>query len=153
MTEKNVIDKKYEFVVSHFKDGTLLSNEGWRRFKLANRIPSIKRYIAAASVASAILVASASFYYYYAYNSQSPTEDIHLNPSEETKPTAEIKIVKIEFRNATLKEVIDEIEHVYDVKISNIPEQDIRITISYEGTAQDVVETINELLNTCHLYT
>ena len=148
MTEKNEIDKKFEFVVSHFKDGTLLPNEGWHRFKLTHRISSFKRNVAAASVATIVLAASASLYYYYESKSNPETQNVHLNSTEEIKPSTENKIEKIEFKNASLKDVVAEIEHVYNVNISNVPKEDIRVTIYYEGTAQDVVETINELLNT-----
>lgn len=148
MTEKKVIDQKFEFVISHFKDGTLLPNEGWSRFKLTHRISSLKHYVAAASVVAIVLAASASLYYFYRPNTDSESEKIQLVTTEETKTTAKNKIEKIEFHDASLKEVIAEIERVYNVKITNIPEEDIRVTISYEGTAQDVVETLNELLNT-----
>ena len=148
MTEKNEIDKSSEFVVHHFKDGTLLPNEGWHRFKATHQISSFKRYVAAASVVSIVLAASASLYYYYDSNSSSETQNEYVVPIEETKQSTENKIEKIEFHNASIKDVVAEIEHVYDVRISNIPEEEIRVTISYEGTAQDVVETINELLNT-----
>ncbi len=147
MTKKNLIDKESEFVVSHYKDGTLLPKEGWRRFRLTHQISSFKRYVAAASVATIVLAASASLYYYYAA-SHSTTEEIHLSSTQETKLADENKIEKIEFHNASLKEVVAEIERVYSVKISNVPNEDLRVTISYEGTAQDVVETINDLLNT-----
>ena len=148
MTEKNEIDKRSEFVVHHFKDGTLLPNEGWHRFKVTHHISSFKRYAAAACVVSIVLAASASLYYYHDSKSSTETQNECLVPTEETKQTTENKIEKIEFHNASIKEVVAEIEQVYDVQISNIPEEDIRVTISYEGTAQDVVETINELLNT-----
>jgi hypothetical protein len=39
---------------------------------------------------------------------------------------------------------------LYDVKITNVPENsdDIRLTLGYEGNAEDVVATINDLLGT-----
>lgn len=148
MTEKNEFDKRSEFVVRHFKDGALLPNEGWHRFKLTHHISSFKRYVAAASVATIVLAASASLYYFYNIKSNPETQNVHLISTEETKHSIEYRIEKIEFHNASLKDVVAEIEHVYDVKISNVPEEDIRVNISYEGTAQDFVETINELLNT-----
>ncbi len=147
MTEKKVLDKNQKFVVRHFKEGRLLPNEGWHRFKLTHHINSIKRYIAAASVSAVILAATASLYYYSNTRDSSSKEDMHLTPIEDTMPSAEYKIEKIEFHNATLKEVIAEIERVYDVSISNVPEEEIRMTISYEGTASDVVENLNDLLN------
>lgn len=60
----------------------------------------------------------------------------------------EQRIERIEFHDAPLKDVASDIERVYDVKINNVPAGDIRLTISYEGTAADAVETINDLLGT-----
>ncbi len=69
-----------------------------------------------------------------------------MNIQEEK--SIEEKTAKIEFKNTPLKEVVAEIERVYQVRIENVPQEEILITISYEGTASDVVETINELFNT-----
>lgn len=146
MTEKNILDNHSDFVVSHFKDDYLLPDEGWRRFKLTNHIPFFKRNVVAASVAAIVLAASASIYY-YSKDSQPETEDISLQTTLDTT-TARNKIEKIEFHDASLKDVVAEIERVYNVSIANVPASDIRVNISYEGTAQDVVETINELLDT-----
>ena len=56
---------------------------------------------------------------------------------------------KIEFTDAPLADVVKEIERVYEVHVVNVPEMgDYRLTLSYEGTAKDLVETINELLGT-----
>ena len=41
-----------------------------------------------------------------------------------------------------------EIEKVYDVRLTSLPEEEYRLTLSYEGTAEDLVATINELLGT-----
>ena len=41
-----------------------------------------------------------------------------------------------------------EIEKVYGVKLGNVPDDDIRLSLSYEGTAADLVDTINDLLGT-----
>ncbi len=148
MTEKNLFDKSSEFVVRHFKEGRLLPDEGWRRFRLTHHITSLKRYITAASVAAVVLTATASLYFYSTNSSKSGSEYVPSTMFEETGTSAENKIEKIEFYNASLKEVVAEIERIYDVSISNVPEEEIRVTISYEGSASDVVDTLNDLLNT-----
>ena len=59
-----------------------------------------------------------------------------------------MKVVRLEFSNASLSEVTDEICRVYGVTLANIPIEDYRLTLSHEGNAYDLVETINELLGT-----
>ena len=52
------------------------------------------------------------------------------------------------FNDTPLAEVVKEIEKVYDVRLTSLPEEEYRLTLSYEGTAEDLVATINELLGT-----
>lgn len=56
--------------------------------------------------------------------------------------------MRIEFKDAALKDVVNKIEEVYQVKIENIPESDVRLTLSYEGTAEELIEVINEIAGT-----
>ncbi len=47
-----------------------------------------------------------------------------------------------------LADVVVAIEQTYNVKLSNVPASSKqRITMSYSGTADDVVETLNELFD------
>lgn len=58
------------------------------------------------------------------------------------------EIIRLEFNDAPLSEVVDGVENAYGVTLTNVPEDDLRLTLSYEGTAQDFIETVNELLGT-----
>ncbi len=149
MTENEKSKTDFQFVVHHFKEGTLLPQKGWQRFKLLHHISTFKRNIAAASIAAVVLAASASIYYISTADSDSETSTTITNiGSEQSASSSEVRIAKIQFQNAHLSEVVAEIERVYDVTISNLPKEDIKVTISYEGSAEDVVETINELFDT-----
>ena len=146
MKQKHEIDEDLQNVVRHFKYGTLLPQSGWQRFKLTNKITTHRRRNIAASIAAAVLAASASIYYYgnseNLKENQREIEILH----EHTPEISVDKSEKIYFKDASLKEVVNEIERIYGVTITNVPQEDKRITISYEGTASDVVETINDLM-------
>jgi hypothetical protein len=55
---------------------------------------------------------------------------------------------RITFDDAPLSEVIIKIQETYNVTITNIPTEEHRLTLSYEGTADELIETINDLLGT-----
>lgn len=148
MTEKNKTEESIRFVTGHYVDDTLLPRQGWQRFRLTHHISSLRRNLAAACIGAAVLAASAaSIYYFYSSTAASPAEETTITPASETVMVPANISRKIEFHDAPLREVAAEIERVYDVEISNVPRQEMSITISYEGTAADVVETINDLLD------
>lgn len=147
MTEKNNNDESLRFVTRHFEDDTLLPRQGWRLFSRTHHISSLRHKVAAACIGAAVLAASASIYYFaYQPDTTDPIENVN-EPQAETAVAPEQRIERIEFHDAPLREVVAEIERVYGVTIGNVPSEEISLTISYEGTAQDVVETINDLLN------
>lgn len=148
MTENNEMEEDLHFVVNHFKKGTLLPSNGWRKFKLKHRLSNYKRYIAAASITAVVLAASASLYYLSSHNVNSQREEQITEVIPTVASPMEATTAKIEFKNAPLTDVVAEIERIYGVKITNLPEERIMVTISYEGTALDVVETINDLFDT-----
>ena len=53
---------------------------------------------------------------------------------------------RLEFTDAPVSRVVQKIENVYGVRLSNLPPDDPRLTLSYTGTAADLVETINTML-------
>ena len=56
----------------------------------------------------------------------------------------------IDFENATLPAVVAKIKEVYGVEVVNLPESadEYKLSLHYEGTAADLVDTINETLGT-----
>lgn len=56
----------------------------------------------------------------------------------------------IDFENTPLPTVISEIREVYGVELTGIPDNavDYRLSLHYEGSAEDLIATINEILDT-----
>lgn len=144
MTQK--LQDSMEFVTRHYRTGASLPTRrfatviGWRR-------PAI-----AASIAAGVLAASAAYFVYFKGNA--PSEAPAAAPVEATAaPQVEaptLRVERIEFADVPLGRVALEIESVYGVKLSPLSEAEAsqRITLSYEGTAADLVATINSLLGT-----
>lgn len=148
MSDKKKIDESIDFVARHY-DGTLLPKEGWSRFSRTHRVAWLRHNVAAACIGAAVLVASAASIYYISTSEKSPEPETQEVTTVANTPAYEpYKVVKIQFADAPLPVVVEEIEKVYGVKVTNLPEEETRLTISYEGNAFDVVETINELLGT-----
>jgi hypothetical protein len=137
-----------KFVAQHYKRGAFSEHDAWQRLNIA---PVVRKWYRSRLVASvavmAVLAASACIYYVsrnYTTNTTAPTT---LNtPQSDT--TSANRVVVIEFNDAPLTEVVATIEKEYGVIIVNIPAEDYKLTLRYEGTATDLINTINELLNT-----
>lgn len=101
-----------------------------------------------AAVTGGILFLSATaavIYHQYAVTDNVQVETV------EPKTTSPIFVVKvIDFENTPLPMVIERIKEVYDVEITNIPDnaEEYKLSLHYEGTAIDLVETINDILDT-----
>ena len=148
MSDNKKIDESIDFVASHY-DGSLLPQPGWQRFSHTHHTSWLRRNVAAACIGAAILVASAASIYYISTSENSPVSENKEVTTISNAPAYEhYKIVKIQFADAPLSDVVAEIEKAYGVKVSNLPQKETRLTISYEGNAYDVIETINELLGT-----
>ena len=67
-------------------------------------------------------------------------------PVEDTKTIVRI----IDFDDAPLSAVIEEINHVYGVEVTDMPADaaETRLTLHYEGDVVGLIETINETTGT-----
>ncbi len=141
------MDRKFEeslsFVARHYRAGAFA-----RRHFFAPALWRGRRLRVAASIAGAALLASACYFGLTGSFDRTPevpvTAEAPAAPAESTVAMS----THIEFDNAPLSAVIAEIERIYNVKIGNIPTDEPRLTLSYDGTASDLVATINELLGT-----
>ena len=138
-------DESLEFVVRHYQQGMFRPD---RRF-----MPywSWRRISVAASVAIGVLVASAALYVYMTPSAPKAVAPEVTAPAPviETAPATEAKVVNITFNDAPLSEVVSEIENVYDVRVGNLGNDGtLRLTLSYEGTASELLEIINDTLGT-----
>lgn len=104
-----------------------------------------RRAWVAAAASAAALIAAATFY----FAGRPETTEVPAPQPVVVQPTvpAEAVSARIEFTDASLTTVVKQIEKTYGVRITNVPEGDYRLTLSYEGTAADLVATINDILS------
>ena len=147
-TNEEKFEDSMRFVVAHFEKGVFIRHKAWDKIMEKNRF-NWRRMLAAASIACAILAASA-----FIYTSLSPSlhKDAGIIDNIETDPSltvdGSVSTAKLEFKDAPLSDVVREIETTYGVSISGLPENEPTLTLSYEGSASELVETINDVLNT-----
>ncbi len=137
-------DKDIEFVARHYRRGSFAADKAWRRIGIA-RLSIWRRYRAAAAIAAFVVLTAAAVVIYRA-------SDVTTKPEIETQApdapalVAEVKV--IDFENTALPEVVERIKEVYGVEIENMPAgaEAYRLSLHYEGTADDLVATINDIL-------
>lgn len=141
---KDKFEESLSFVVRFYRRGAFrptmlfVAPQRWRRMAVA------------ASVAFGIVVASACV---YLLTTHAPvSETVEKTPETTVATTVEAPHTvsrRIKFEDAPLTRVVDEIETVYGVEVSPVADNDTtRLTLSYEGNAADLLDTINELLGT-----
>lgn len=134
-------DERLDFVASHYREGAFDADSALRRLGFRRRPAILRR---AAIIAGAVaLTASAVFLGYRDYETSGSEEIPSTQPD-----TVSAKVVRLEFNDAPLSEVTDEVCRVYGVTLANIPVKEYRLTLSYEGNVYDLIATINELLGT-----
>lgn len=138
-------EKEISFIAERYRKGKFSVEKGWNRLGIA---PSykMKRMRVAAAVASAVVLSAAAAIVWQNY---------HLSGIEPAVPVEEVaapeKVVKvIDFEDASLPMVISKIKDLYGVEVVNIPENagQYKLSLHYEGNAEDLVNTINEILET-----
>lgn len=147
MTEK--FKKSLDFVARYYRPNAFRPDA--ELFRTQTRRPWWRRGAIAASVVAATLVASACFYTFVIKAPTPAVEEVTAPAATAGAPAEELsaRVIKIEFSDAALADVVKEIEKTYGVEVTNLPESgQYRLTLSYEGTATDLIETINEILGT-----
>ncbi len=145
MTDK--FKESLAFVIKYYRRNAFQPDE--KMFKIVpSRLHRWRRIAVAASVVFGVLLASA--FLYVNLNRITPSESLQEEIQEPvlSPEIPEVKVVKrIEFKNATLQQVALAINETYGVEVIGYNQyNDVRITLSYEGTAEDLVGTINDLL-------
>lgn len=141
---KDKFEESLSFVVRYYKRGALrptmlfVAPNRWRRLAVA------------ASIAFGIIVASACVYLLTVHEPVTDSIQDTTAPVASTPAEAPEKVSRrIKFDDAPLADVVQEIEKVYGVKVTPVADNDTtRLTLSYEGNAADLLDTINELLGT-----
>lgn len=102
----------------------------------------------AAAVAGIVSLSAIATVIVHRYSVADTTESEIVLTEQKEAPT---KIIKaIDFDNASLITVVAEINKVYGVEVTNIPTDAAahHLTLHYEGNAVDLIERINEILDT-----
>lgn len=141
---KDKFEESLSFVVRHYRRGAFrptmlfVAPNRWRRMAVA------------ASIAFGVIVASACVYFLTVNEPATEPIEETAGPVASAPAEAPEKVSRrIRFDDAPLAKVVDEIEKVYGVQVSPVADNDTtRLTLSYEGNAADLLDTINELLGT-----
>lgn len=140
-------NKEIKYIAKHYRKGLFAVEPALRRIKpIASRWWTRSR-IAAACIAATILTATAAIFIQNNYFIDPPAI---IEQNEQTSiPIAKI-VRAIDFENAPLPIVVAKIKEVYGVNVVNLPDNAEKYTLSlhYEGSAIDLVDTINDILDT-----
>lgn len=150
MTDK--FKESLRFVVKYYQPDSFRPDPDLFHIPALKR-PWWRRTSVAAAVAAGVLAASG---FVYIELTQRHSAAVEPAPQESIIATEPQPVVaedpvsrRIEFKDTPLPKVAEAIAKTYDVEITGIkPGDDTRLTLSYEGTAEDLVATINELLGT-----
>ncbi len=140
-------EKNISFVAKYYRKGSFSVDKAWASLGVAS--PSKWRRLRAAAAVAAVVVISATaavIYNQYQHRADLP---IVVTDGDAATPQAEVVRV-IDFEEAPLPKVVDKIKEVYGVEVINLPDDadSYKLSLKYEGTAEDLVLTINELLET-----
>lgn len=137
------MERSFEFVTRFYRHGIF---QPQRKFVKESRWRGLA---VAASITGAVIVAAACVLIYVNRPEATPVSTTHESASMVEVPPEKV-VKRIEFDDAPLTQVVKAIEDTYGVEISGLEDTDsnLTLTLSYEGNAIDLINTINELLNT-----
>lgn len=139
-------DNNIKFVASRYRKGAFSTEKAWRRMGLVSQSWWSRSKIAAAVAAIVFMSATAAIIVHRYYLPDSPAAETVIVQEE-----SQTKVIKvINFDNADLTTVVTEIKKVYGVEVVNLPEgaASCHLTLHYEGNVCDLIERINEILDT-----
>lgn len=137
-------NRDIKFIASHYRKGLFKVEPALRRIRHQSTRWWTRSRIAAASVVAIIMTATAAIFVHDNYFSTS-TPETELSES----PSASEIVRVIDFEEAPLTEVVQKIKDVYGVEVTNLPTDPDKYLLSlhYEGSALDLVDTINDILD------
>lgn len=141
------IKNSLQFVTRFYSPGALRPDDSF----ITKGLPFLKRHAVAASIIGVTLLAAAAVSTYLTLNTTTPQAEIQktettVSQIEETPRADTVKEMK--FNDAPLSKVVKAIEEAYGVKVTGKTEGQPSLTLSYKGTAEDLVAAINDLLGT-----
>lgn len=146
--DNSKFDESVSFVASRWRKDAFSVERAMDRLGLEKKRSILWRRVAAAAAGVVVLGASAALYFALNEPPAHRVEEPVVNEIATPEVSPLERNDRIEFTDAPLAEVAKEIERTYGVKVGNLPTGEYRLTLSYEGTATDLVATINELLDT-----
>lgn len=139
-------EKDFSFIAKHYRRGSFSVDKAWTSLGIT-AASRWQRFRAAAVIAGVIVLsATAAIIYNHVELSSNRTAVETVNDLSETNEVVRI----IDFENVSLPVVVDKIKDVYGVNVVNLPEnaESYILSLRYEGTAEDLLMTINEILDT-----
>ncbi len=139
-------NKEIKYIAKHYRKGLFAVEPALKRIKpIASRWWTRPR-IAAACIGATILTATGALFIHNNYFINTTTNTEQNIPS--SIPAAEI-VRAIDFEDAPLPIVVAKIKEVYGVDVVNLPENadEYSLSLHYEGSAIDLVDTINDILD------
>lgn len=145
MNQSNdVINKaNIKFVATYWRPNAFSVKKGLVAIGIKKNI-NVWRRVAVITIVVSILSASAAIYFALQKSQQNQSLQQIEKTIERKHPLEKSK--RIEFYDTPLSVVVPKIEEIYNIKIENLPDEEYRLSLSYEGNASDLVNTINELL-------
>lgn len=133
-----------DYIAARYRDGLFKVKPALERITSKKSSWWSPFRIAAASAAVVVLSATAAVVVHYHNISEAEPVESIVQPS----PVMAIKI--IDFENTPLPTVVEKIKEVYGVEVTGIPEnpENYVLSLHYEGTASDLLDTINDILDT-----
>lgn len=140
-------NKEIEFIAKRYSRGSFNSKKAWKRLGIAH-LSWWSRYGMVAAICGAVFLSATAALVYRHYKTDVVPEPAVITANKPVAPTEVVRV--IDFENTTLPVVISKIKEVYGVEVINLPEnsEDYHLSLHYEGNAVDLVNTINEILDT-----
>lgn len=139
-------DKDINFIATRYRQGLFDVEPALSR--IIPQRPSLWRRIRVAAAIGGIVVISTTAALIIRHN-YFPDRTPAVEQPAGTLVVTDV-IHPMDFEDTPLPLVVEEINTVYGVEVTNLPDHPESYTLSlhYEGTASDLVETINDILDT-----
>lgn len=140
-------NKDIDYIAKHYQAGRFAVEPALRRI----RPEALRRWtpmrIAAALAAAIVLSATAAVLVHNDFFIDSTPAAVQ-EPAETVAAEAVVRV--IDFEEAPLPVVVEKIKDVYGVEVTGLPEnaEDYILSLHYEGSSTDLLETINDILET-----
>lgn len=139
------------FIARFYRPGAFNTLTAWRSMKTVVSF-SHRRWSIVAAVTLLVAFSAAAAVLIHRYVADTTVQAPASVPAMPDNAPGKVDGLEknIDFDNAPLPAVVERIKEVYGVEVAGLPTdaQSYRLTLHYEGNAFELVETINELLDT-----